>query len=264
MQQKLVEPLSPWFNVVWIKVCSSHGGFPSRRTRSLTFSNVRDRLHWVGPTDPQEVQRDFDSFFSRQLMLDGDIYLQASVEEVEEVYKKMLEKRQQYFDHESDISVYGKGILSSMLGPGQMSRLGAFADIYKEKSQKPFLADCDHWPGSPGDTSGPLFPVQLKHGCIYSFAKRRLAIASEHLAAQGWHVLGIHSGSRFVSPVLPMLKELSTSQVKTLSGNGMSLPCIAAWFLYCFSNTIRVESAKLLEEHAVAACNDDDDEALFG
>ena len=74
-------------------------------------------------------------------MLDGDIYLQASVEEVEEVYKKLLEKRQQYFDHDSDISIYGKGILSSMLGPRQMSRLGAFADIYTEKSQKLFLAD---------------------------------------------------------------------------------------------------------------------------
>ena len=225
---------------------------------------VTDRLRWIGPSEPSEVQRDFDAIFCRKLMVDGDIYLQAPPHKVLAVYKQGLEKQKEYIDA-SHISVYGKGILQSILSPGHLTRLREYTNIYEEKRSKAddcqsrtaYLCDCDHWPNTPGDTSGSLFPVQLKHGCVYSHSKRRLALASEHLAAQGWHVLDIHPDSRFCSPLLPMFEELGERKVKLLSGNGMSLPCIAAWFLYCLSNTVRVESSKLLEEHRVAACNDD-------
>ena len=38
-----------------------------------------------------------------------------------------------------------------------------------------------------------------------------------------------------------------------MSGNGMPLPALAAWIVYCWSRAARAEPARLLEEHSLTA-----------
>ena len=49
-----------------------------------------------------------------------------------------------------------------------------------------------------------------------------------------------------------MLRRLKENNLKDLAGNGMHLPCIAAWYLYVMSNVVRKEDSKLIAERALA------------
>ena len=53
----------PWFGVIWIKVCGTWLGYPSKRRRNLSWSWNRDRLIWTGPAEQKDVQADFDRLF---------------------------------------------------------------------------------------------------------------------------------------------------------------------------------------------------------
>ena len=63
---------------------------------------------------------------------------------------------------------------------------------------------------------------------------------------------GVHVNSRYQSPLAPFLATLNERQVKHLSGNGMNLCTLCAWFLYCSMNVVRKESDKLMEEFKLA------------
>ena len=100
-----------------------------------------------------------------------------------------------------------------------------------------YLFDVQHWPGVKMTPGGPLFPCQLTHGDVVSASKLRTASGMEHLFAQGFHVF--ETGTGYVSPLLPFFRTLSESQLKRASGNGWSLPAVAAWIVYVWANTIK-------------------------
>ena len=222
--------------------------YPSKRSRVLSFSGSLARLMWTGPSTQAEIQKDFNDTFNRQMILDGDAYLKASPTDVNRVYRQLLQKRHVHVSEKDDIDVHGRGVLRSALSAGHMNRLDAYNEL--RITDKACIADLDHWPGSPGDTSGPLFPVQLRHSHLYSFKKRRLCLGLEHVHAQGWNVFG---DSCFETPLLPLFKTLKESCIKDLSGNAMHLPCIAAWYLYVMTHIVRLESSKLVQEHCLSS-----------
>ena len=49
-----------------------------------------------------------------------------------------------------------------------------------------------------------------------------------------------------------MPRTLSENNLSDLAGNGMHLPCIAAWYLYVMSHVVRLEECKLVAEHVLA------------
>ena len=189
-------------------------------------------------------------------MLSGDVYCAAPRSVVEAVYKKMLSKRHHFLEEGEPVPIHGRAILAGMVTPGQCGRLQAYADQEGESSDgslpaSHLIADALQWPGSAGDTSGVLFPSQLKHGMYYSFTTRRLIVGLECMFANGWNVFAPPE-SPFSTQLSPLLHLLPENQLKSLSGNGMMLPTMAAWFVYCMMNTVRVESVKIMKEHALA------------
>lgn len=215
------------------------------------------RLHWIGPEDQQSIQEDFNKLFHRKIMLNGDIYCQAPSAYVKRVYRGMMEKRKVFVPDDVEIPIHGRAILNQMLTAAQCTRLREYNTLFEQGgfypgSENRLIADALQWPGSAGDTSGILFPSQLKHGCYYSFGARRLVMGLEFMFANGFNVFE-DPDSQFSSNLTPVLKTLKEHQLKALSGNGMMLPAMGCWFLYVLMNTVRIESVKMTKEHALAS-----------
>ena len=244
-------------DVKWINVCGTWLGYPSRRLRRLSWSYNRDRLVWTGPAEQQDVQDDFDRLFHRKIMLPGDVYCAAPDEYVAELYGRALNKRFCSLPDDKKVDIRGRGMLASVLTPAQVLRIQAYEDEYKKKHGKApglgshLICDVMQWPGSAGDSSGSEFPSQLKHGLFYSFDVRRLILGLEGMFANGFNVFE-PDGAAFSSSLTPMLRRLSEGQIKHLSGNGMHLPSVCAWFVYVLMNTKRVESNKFVKEARLA------------
>ena len=215
---------------------------------------ANNSLQWIGPETQEEIQADFDATFAREMVLDGDVFLAAPKASVVAVYKELMEKRKVFVADEPEFTVTGRSILSSFLPPGHLSRINEYEALYRKKhgfAPSSFIVDLETNPQTPGDSSGSSFPSQLTHGQYFSFGRRRLVLSTEHLFANGWNA-GVDVDSRYKSPLSPFLANLPERQAKHLSGNGMNLQTLAAWFLYCSMNVVRKECAKLTEEHGLS------------
>lgn len=254
--EKLQRPLRFTHRVVWVRVCGTDLGYPSKRDRVVSWNLNNLRLHWIGPEDQPSIQEDFNNLFHRRIVLNGDIYCQAPSDYVKSVYKGMMAKHKFYVS-DDEIPIRGRAILNQMLTPAQCTRLREYNELFEQGgfypgSENRLIADGLQWPGSAGDTSGVLFPSQLKHGCYYSFGARRLVMGREFMFANGFNVFE-EPGSPFSSNLTPLLETLKENQLKALSGNGMMLPAMGCWFLYAMMNTVRIESPKITKEHTLAS-----------
>jgi hypothetical protein len=112
-----------------------------------------------------------------------------------------------------------------------------------------YIVDLEQKSGTRGDWAGACFPCQLTHGTLYSVTKGRLIIGAEHLLANGWNIM--QPSHRFASQLGRILRQLKDSDLKFLSGNGMALQALGAWFLYVAANCRRLEGAKIFEEFSL-------------
>ena len=69
----LAGPLSSSHQVISLVVGPSELGWPTSRDRVLSAGISLRTLVWVGPTDPQKVEREFNYFFQRSCLLSGDV-----------------------------------------------------------------------------------------------------------------------------------------------------------------------------------------------
>ena len=243
--------MEQWINVSWVQWGPLQQGEPHHRPRVFSFGCCRDRLKWIGPETHEEVQRDFEELFGARVVADGSMYMGANPDYLKKVTSSSLAARHIHIDNIDDVPIAGDEVFDTLC-PGNRQRYVAYDEIQMATSKygDAFLADLDHWPNTRS-THGNEFPCQLKHGCVWSWQLQRAAVGLEHLAAQGLHVLdGMHS--RYHSRMQPYFESLGESAIKELSGNGMCISALAAWVVYCFSNVVRVEGPKFLEEHALA------------
>ena len=247
---KLRDPLQATHQVIRLVVASEDLGWPSRRRRSFCCGLVRSRLTWVGPENDSDIQAEFDSIFKRQTMLDGNVFLLAPPSEVRAWYAKKLLARGIHVDDIEGLSI--PNVLRDILPPGARQRLTKYEEMVKQSPATSsssgsgtgaFLADVEHWPGV-AIGRGSDFPCQLKHGTVVSLSGspdgRRVFMGSEHLAALGWHMFDSTS-TRFTSHMKDILSKFPGHAQKAFSGNGMSLPALAAFSLYIWANTVRAQ-----------------------
>ena len=122
---------------------------PDKRERELSFSHVHHKILWLGPSSQKEVQSEFDALFGRRVVLGGEAYVTAPAETAQQIYRGMMAKKHHY--PKGDISISGKGMLRSVLGPGHMARLDAYQDELLRRpgfgdNPESFICDVDHWP----------------------------------------------------------------------------------------------------------------------
>ena len=133
------------------------------------------------------MQAAYNKMFASEMMLSGDIFLQAPDEYLQKVYQQKFRKHGRFYDRAEDVPIKGNGLLKIM-PPGMPARRDAYSRS-RGASTAPFLADLDHWPHSPGGAFGSCFPCQLTHGNIWSWNKDRMCVGLELLIAQGFHML---------------------------------------------------------------------------
>jgi hypothetical protein len=90
---KQCESLHDTHHTVYIRTGPFELGFPIRRRRTFSAGISRERLVWVGSTDPVEVQRLFDSLFGRTVELTGEAYFLAGPDQVRDFVLARAHKR---------------------------------------------------------------------------------------------------------------------------------------------------------------------------
>ena len=240
---KLQRPLKPWFFIVWIKLCGTDCGFPSKRLRIFSFGGSLVSLVWCGPSSQKEIQADFFRLFRRRVCASGDVYFRAPPSIVDKVYRDLLKKRHMHIPADVSFSPLGRGIFRNALTAQQAVRLAEYEEFHADAHGRvppSLMVDVFQNVHSPGDTSGTDFPSQLKHGLYYSYKARRAAVGLEGMVANGWHIFETEDDT-FSSALSPFLKSLPECVLKGLSGNGMSMPPLCAWVLYVALHTRRRE-----------------------
>ena len=259
----LEEPLSSSHKVVHVVTGPSALGWPAARDRMLSCGLSLQELVWIGPKD-EDIQEDFDSLFSRRCELSGKIFLQATQEDIASWTSSRMKKRMRV---QQAVPLSGEALWSQVLTPMQMQRVKEYKGLAVERASVKdgcFIADVDHWPDSPGPSSGPYFPTLLRHGTILEFSEGRVALAKDRFLSLGFQPYG-HLPQKYAWPAAGFLHTLTERQLHSLSGNSQSLPSILSWYLYVLSNTIRREPFRLHpaifgSEGGNLLCSDDQDD----
>lgn len=78
---KLQDPLSDTHRVVWIRTGPECLGYPVHRMRLFAAALNLDTARWAGPSQPEDIQRDFAKMFYRSCSLCGDALFVAPHQE---------------------------------------------------------------------------------------------------------------------------------------------------------------------------------------
>ena len=237
---KIRAPCSETHRVLIVKTGPEVQGWPTTRPRSFTAGLSKTRLRWLGPESDAEVQADFTKLFARSTELTGDVFGFASEEEILRSINRRLALRG--LPAMSLPLTFNLELLYEILAPGAKQRLEKYiAQLdFLEGIGGAYLCDVEQWPEKGKAAAGPYFPCQLTHGTIVSLSTSRIFLGMEHVAAQGFHV-DKEASVTYQSVMKEVLSDLSEKEQKEPSGNAMSLPAWAAWFMYVLSHTERID-----------------------
>ena len=244
--KKIREPTQHTHKVVMVKTGPEMLGWPTTRPRSFTAALSKKRLHWTGPAPDEEIQREFNSLFSRSCALTGDIFSLAPEASILKEINRRLALRGlppfQSLPGHMDLE-----LLYETLPPGAKQRLEQYLEMMAETGiGGACLCDVEQWPKQGKASAGPYFPCQLTHGTVVSLTTFRSFLGSEHVAAQGFHMFP-EIAKNNATVIAEVLQPFQDKDLKELSGNAMSLPAWAAWVAYVCSHTERVAEMKPIE-----------------
>jgi len=251
------EKLADTHHVVIVRFGPQEMGFPIRRRRTFTSGLNRETLVWIGPTDPGDVQREFDELFTRTVELTGDAFFVADEADVLSWVRDRSAKRKSTLPPDwktANMSTY----FHMLVPPGGVRRKAVYDHLRKSEGSLTGAFLCDIEQNSHmGSVPGPIVPALNTHSDIFSYESNRFATRVDYLA-----MLGIDShvkvcGRRGVSPLTDVFKKLDEADVRLLVGNGIHVPVIAAWFAYVMGNTIRREHPRV---HRPLAPGSEEDE----
>lgn len=87
--QKLVTALNGTHSLFRIVLSPRQLGHPVQRARAFSFGVSKKTLCWLGPEDPDDIQKDFDALFHRRLMCSADVFMNASKDEANAELRRM-------------------------------------------------------------------------------------------------------------------------------------------------------------------------------
>jgi len=246
----------------WVIVDPLWQGYPSRRRRVLCFCGNRKTLVWTGAETNELFMQDFHRRFSRTVVLAGSSLMCDTESNRWAAYRDIAMRR----GHDltvQELEDMPVDDMTDLIGPpGFGQRLAEWSSFHQANVGAPgFMADCDHHPVVGRNAGGMTWPVQLTHGTIVCFGGGgphdwRMATAKEHMVAQGFHAVPAASSSLHpVCPLADILDQLqvSSKDVKKLSGNGMSLITQSSFMMCIFANVVRRDSVGASVEEGITA-----------
>jgi hypothetical protein len=211
-------------------------GHPTIRNRTYGVALRKESMVWVGPIDNVALKALFLGFFERRVVLEGDIWAGADSKENIKRHRDELAAKRGYFSGAQDMS------LMQLLAPGGQDTLKALHAIYEETTRTG-IGGC-----LVGDVSqsekrircSPWIPPCAKSTVLIAVNSDHLYTPTEVESAHGWPYLRAELKQCIPAP----LHELSASEAKLLSGNGMHLAQVFAWLLFTMTHTLRREPLK--------------------
>ena len=116
--------------------------------------------------------------------MDGAAYFCAPATEVPAEQKHLASVRRKFLQPEHEMT--GRE-LRVLFPSGTQRRLAAFDSLLKSCQGHDVLADVNNWPATSGGRSGlsARWPPMLCSSQVYNFEQERMAVAGEHMLAQG-------------------------------------------------------------------------------
>lgn len=258
VQQKLLDKFQEHFHTLFIVTGPEMMGWPTRRTRMFCALLNRKTIQWVGPDDYRSA---FKSKFYKMVQMSGDALLTSEPEALVTKYRAMA-KQQGHCASPDNPSLFDELPTDKLV---DMILANGYRRIYdehinaREQFQSPggkYMGDLHHHVhmGSPG----PDFPSQVTHGLVASMpdersgSRFRIALGTDHLTANGFHLHAATTTDFPVSKMKRIFDQITDTQQKVLSGNGMHIACVAAWLMFILSNIVRVDPSRPLSalQHA--------------
>ena len=209
--QKEQQKLQSTHKVISVKTSPLEQSFPIRRSRCLGAGINLQSLIWCGPATEDEIQREFNSLYHRELQLTGGIYFTDGddSEEVYENHASYAPAGKTFPRHLHGRGLFESNIQHRVLTPSNLIIKGECDDHFRVSNiPAPHFAHLDQRP-SHGSTPGNVLPSFDTHPKIYSWERDRLATPDELYDAMGADLRpGTFAGSREVSSLacaLPML-----------------------------------------------------------
>ena len=219
-------------------------GFPCRRWRSFVIGVSRKRLVWEGP-EQRDVQEHFDILFRRKIVATGNVFLNASEDEVAEEMRRKAAIQKHFWPADMDVgeairqAVLCKAdcdaLMREVLGIGSFVRFMK-ADACRAESDPngPFFSDTNQ--NIEFTSASDLLPCEVRHGTIVCHHAGRIATPLELMSSHGWHVHQGVTGDWGLTPRYGTITNLKPSERSSLAGNGMNLPSVEAVVLYALSH----------------------------
>lgn len=215
-------------------------GWPISRPRMYCLGILRSKFTFFGSAD------EYFTLFRRKMDMQGDgdvfFFLDPDDEEVQREHESLLKKR------------YMQGTpLSDDWGTiypfGKQKILSAHKDKFAEmggRSSQAHIVDLDQ--NVSFASAGKNWPCLVRHGCIYSFRKKRHACPSEIFAAQGFPLR-----SASLVTVYPCwqnfyhMQKAATSATAwhKLAGNAMFVPTLGSMIMYALAS-IEPQAARIV------------------
>ena len=204
------------------------------RRRTYAVAINRKSLVWLGPAQ-SDVTEDFLSIFGRSPELDGDAYAGLdSPESIQETRAEFARRRGIYGSPE-DIA------LSALFTKTAQERFNKAASQHEARMKSgdttAFIFDASQ--SENRSRVNQLLPAATKTCVFVSLTKQHLFTQNETDFSMGWPVLGTASSTQYAHVLPRSLKQQSACMRRRLSGNGMCLPQVCAWFLYVQSHCAR-------------------------
>jgi site-specific DNA-cytosine methylase len=223
-------------------------GWPVRRSRFFGTAINQKTLIWFGPTG-KDVTEHFLSFFERAVRLEGDCFVGLDTPEHNRALKMHLAlNRGSYLSSEAaDQVAYEDLLWATARSSLDALRIRLHSGQAKVGLGGTFIGDLSQSPDRP--RAGAFLPAQARGSALYSLSKDRLLTPAEIDLSMGWPCLPLPGCESYMDlqGYSSAGCQLSFAEQRSLSGNGMVLPQVAAWWLYIFSHTVRRE---LLERMA--------------
>ena len=231
------KPLQPTHECFSILCGPEDIGHPVIRPRLFAASLHRRDYAWTGPP-PHQVQADFMNIFKRCCVMNGTAYFCAPASEVEAEQQHQVAVRRKFLSREHGLT--GEQLRKILFPPGLQRRLAQYDSLLRaEGNTTAVLADVNNWPASSGGRGSlsERWPPMLCSSQVYNFEESRMAVAGEHMLAQGILWYEEVAGAYGVTPLKNAMASLTAGNVKSLVGNAIHCAAFMAWVLYVLSYT---------------------------
>ena len=241
-EQKQVAALHDSHTVIVIRTGPLQQGFPVRRGRLFTAGLSKAKLVWVGPDSLEDCQASFNALFQRTTELTGDVFFHAAEQDISDFAMQRSQRRRRILPAGFRLQPMDE-YLHLLVPKGCLLRKADYDGLREERSSLDgaFFADLDQNPDQ-GCQPGFTIPSLNTHPDMYSYNARRLAVIPEYFGMQGVDCSPTFcSAKRGPSPMMAFYHGLDEGDIKTLVGNGIFVPVLAAFYLFILGNTIKRE-----------------------